>query len=189
MLEKVLVEHGSPTLARLKLGSLMNVFHDGAEPLLGEVRRLNRMLAPKGLVLTVLRIEEQRALLYLFRCEHLKRRLSCPLVRTFLGEYGYRGFSVAEALKTLKKRIAHQSSFPHEIGVFLDYPLSDIRDFIRHEGQNCRMCGVWKVYSNEEAAARTFNRFKKCRDVYTRLYREGCPLARLTVSTGASKIA
>jgi len=186
MLERALVEHGSPTLARLKLGSLINVSYKGSEELLKEIRRLNRMFAPKGLVLTVLRMDKTRALIYLFRCGHLKRKLSCPMVRSFLSEYGYLGFSVAEALKTLRSRIAHQGDFPHEIGIFLDYPLSDIQDFIRHGGQNCRMCGVWKVYSNEEDAARTFSRFKKCKDVYTRLYREGCPLARLTVATGAA---
>lgn len=186
MLERVLVEHGSPTLARLKLGSLMNVFHDDSDVLHREIRRLNRTLAPKGLVLTALSVDEKRALLYLFRCEHLRRKLSCPMVRAFLSEYGYKGFTVSKAVNTLRKRIARQGDFPHEIGVFLDYPLSDIQDFIRHEGQNCRMCGVWKVYSNEEDARRTFDRFKKCKDVYTRKFREGCPLARLTVATGAA---
>lgn len=180
------MEHGSPTLARLKLGSLMNVFHNGMEALQGEIRRLNRMLAPKGLVLTALRADEKRALLYLFRCEHLRRKLTCPLVRAFLSGYGYEKFTAAEAIKFLRTRMAREGDFPHEIGVFLDYPLSDIQDFIRHGGQNCRMCGVWKVYSNEDDARRTFDRFKKCRDVYTRKYREGCPLARLTVATGAA---
>lgn len=186
MLERVLIEHGSPTLARLKLGSLMNVFHKGMEDLQKEMRRLNRMLAPKGLVLTALRIDEKRALLYLFRCAHLRRKLSCPMVRAFLSEYGYDTFTVSGAVNTLRKRIAKQGDFPHEIGVFLDYPLSDIQDFIRHGGQNCRMCGVWKVYSNEDEAQRTFDRFKKCKDVYTRKFSEGCPLARLTVATGAA---
>lgn len=186
MLEKTLVEHGSPTLARLKLGSLMNVFHKGSDALKEEVHRLNRMLAPKGLVLTVLRMDGRRALLYLFRCAHLRQKLRCPLVQGFLGEYGYEGFSVASALKTLRSRVELGGEFPHEIGVFLDYPLSDIQDFIRHGGRNCRMCGVWKVYSNEADAARTFSRYKKCKDVYTRLYREGCPLAKLTVATGAA---
>jgi len=186
MLERALVEHGSPTLARLKLGSLMNVFHEGAAGLRDEMRRLNRMLAPKGLVLTALRISEKRALLYLFRCEHLKRKLSCPLVRGFLSGYGYEKFNVAGAIDTLRQRISQEGDFPHEIGVFLDYPLSDIQDFIRNGGQNCRMCGVWKVYSNEDDAQRTFSRFQKCKDVYTRKFREGCPLAQLTVATGAA---
>lgn len=186
MLERVLIEHGSPTLARLKLGSLINVFHDGKDQLQSEIRLLNRTLAPKGLVLTMLKADNRRALIYLFRCEHLKRKLSCPLVRTFLSEYGYKEFTLSKALKVLRKRIAAEGDFPHEIGVFLDYPLSDIQDFIRHGGQNCRMCGVWKVYSNEDDARRTFDRFKKCKDIYTRKYREGCPLAKLTVATGAA---
>lgn len=183
MLERVLVEHGSPTLARLKLGSLMNVFHQGVDALEVEVRQLNGMLAPRGVVLTVLRMDEKRALLYLFRCKHLQAKLSCPRVRAFLLEYDYLDFTVAGDLKHLRQRVTQQGDFPHEIGVFLDYPLSDIQAFIQHEGQNCRMYGVWKVYSNEDEAQRTFNRFKKCKDIYTRKYWEGCPLARLVVAT------
>jgi len=186
MLERSLVEHGSPTLARLKLGSLFNVFHDGMDALRKEIRRLNRMLARKGLVLTEIRMGEKRALLYLFRCAHLKAKLSCPMVRGFLREYGYEDFSIPKALETLRRRVEECGDFPHEIGVFLDYPLSDVQDFIKHGGRNCSLCGVWKVYSNEKDAERTFARFKKCRDVYMRHFHSGCPLARLTVATGAA---
>lgn len=186
MLERILIEHGSPTLARLKMGSLMNVFHNGARALAREVQRINRLLAPKGVVLTVLRQESKRALLYLFRCGQLRERLRQEEAQGFLNGFGYESFSVAAALKTLRRRLAASGDFPHEIGFFLDYPLSDVRAFIHNEGRNCRLCGYWKVYSNEGDALRQFARFKKCRDVYVRLYEAGCPLARLTVATRAA---
>lgn len=183
MLENSVIEHASPTLARLKVGSLFNIFHSGGEALKAEILRINRLLAPKGLVLTVLRMDAKRALLYLFRCAHLKRHLGRPEVQDFLSGHGYSRFSISAALKTLRDRIASIGDFPHEIGIFLDYPLSDVIDFIHHQGKNSRLVGVWKVYSNENDARRTFDRFKKCRDIYIRQYQSGKPLSRLAVAT------
>ena len=36
--------------------------------------------------------------------------------------------------------------------------------------------------ADAEGAARTFARFRKCKEVYARLFQSGCPLARLTVA-------
>ena len=38
--------------------------------------------------------------------------------------------------------------FPHEIGVFLGYPLDDVKGFIKNEGKKYLMIGYWKVYSD-----------------------------------------
>lgn len=183
MLERSVIEHASPTLARLKTGSLFNIYHDGEAELKKEIYRMNRQFASRGLVLVILRMDSRRALLYLFRCAHLCRQLDRPEIQKFLSGYGYRRFTVAGALKTLRARIADMESFPHEIGIFLDYPLSDVMDFIRHRGKNSRLTGVWKVYSNEADARRTFARYNKCRDIYMRQYQSGQPFYRLAVAT------
>ena len=36
--------------------------------------------------------------------------------------------------------------------------------------------------ADADSAARTFARFRKCKEVYARLFQSGCPLARLTVA-------
>ena len=69
----------------------------------------------------------------------------------------------------------------HEIGVFLGYPLTDIRGFICNEGRNCLCCGCWKVYSEPERAMKLFARYRKCTEAYARLFAAGFPLSRLTV--------
>ena len=58
----------------------------------------------------------------------------------------------------------------------------DVLGFIRHGGRDCLLCGDWKVYADADSAARTFARFRKCKEVYARLFQSGCPLARLTVA-------
>lgn len=54
-----------------------------------------------------------------------------------------------------------KGEFPHEIGVFLGYPLGDVCGFLR-DPDGCILCGAWKVYENVGEAARTFERFRRC---------------------------
>ena len=73
-------------------------------------------------------------------------------------------------------------TFPHEIGVFLGYPLEDVIGFIKNSGQNSICTGCWKVYYNECEALKLFKRYKKCREVYQRLFKQGKTVLQLTVA-------
>ena len=79
-----------------------------------------------------------------------------------LSDYGYASRNVEDVIKRLKLRLYENPCFPHEIGLFLGYPAQDVKEFIINKGQNCKFCGVWKVYSNEQESIRIFERFKKC---------------------------
>ena len=45
-----------------------------------------------------------------------------------------------------------------------------------------QVCGVWKVYYNEQESVRTFARFKKCSEVYQKVFIGGRTLNQLTVN-------
>lgn len=105
-----------------------------------------------------------------------------PGVSCFLEQYGYVDLCVEKALEHLQKRIAASDGFPHEIGIFLDYPLADVIGFIENQGCNCKCSGCWKVYQNEEDAMETFARYKKCTRIYTELWMQGRSINKLTVS-------
>ena len=182
MLERALIAYASPTLARLKAGSLFAVPCDCAA-LAGDLRRVNDILRPRGLRLIVLRREPQRTLLYLYREQTLAESLAREDVQALLAACGYQSFGVSMALSTLRRRLDEAPCFPHEIGVFLGYPLEDVIGFIRNGGRNCLCSGCWKAYANECEARRTFARLNKCRAIYARLFAEGRPLARLAVRT------
>ena len=133
--------------------------------------------------LRLLQLGQDRALIYVYRIRRLVRDLADPEIRQFLADCGYRDFSVEGALAHLARRIMEKGGeFPHEIGLFLGYPLGDVKGFIKHRGQNCKCTGCWKVYCDEREARRQFCRFEKCRSIYCRLYREGRALSRLTVA-------
>ena len=184
MLESALIAHGAPTLARLKVGSAFAV--PAGEGLCAEIGRLNGELEPKGVRLTALRVRDGRALMYLYRETELAAALSQVDVRAFLRSMGYAVFETVAVLERLRLRLAQSEEFPHEIGVFLGYPLPDVIAYIRNGGRNCLCCGCWKVYFDEHGARRTFARFRKCREVYARLFAQGCPLSKLTVRTRAA---
>ena len=59
--------------------------------------------------------------------------------------------------------------FPHELGIFLGYPISDVEQYILNKGENYLFCGCWKVYSNLEGALNTFRLFKKLKEEGLRL--------------------
>ena len=86
------------------------------------------------------------------------------------------------AIERLRERLALQRGFPHEIGVFLGYPVEDVKGFIKHNGRNSKCVGCWKVYCNQCEAERAFARFNKCREVYMRLWRQGKSVQQLTVA-------
>ena len=89
--------------------------------------------------------------------------------------------SCSSTLAELFDRFAHCPTVPPEVGVFLDYPMEDVRGYIENEGRCSRCIGCWKVYGDVEAAERRFQSYKRCRDVYSRRLAQGISLVRLTV--------
>ncbi|SBW10788.1 conserved hypothetical protein [uncultured Eubacteriales bacterium] len=182
MLERHLIEHCSPTLASLKTASLFSIACADEEALRLGLEEWNAQFCGKGVELLALRRQEGKALVYVCRKSRLERDLGAPGVPAFLASYGYARTDAEYALGRLKARLAESSGFPHEIGLFLGYPLGDVIGFIENAGQNSKCCGCWKVYCNECEARRTFALFEKCRDVYLRLWSQGRSVMQLTVA-------
>lgn len=182
MLERYLIEHCSPTLASLKTANLFTCgFTDEKE--LGEsVEYWKEQMAELGITLLVLRKREHTALIYVCRLAKLAEDMSKPGVARFMRKYGYESTDPAYALNRLRERLAENGDFPHEIGLFLGYPLGDVIGFIRNAGQNFKCAGCWKVYCNECEAIRLFAKYKKCKDVYTKLWNQGRSVRQLTVA-------
>lgn len=121
MLERYLIEHCSPTLASVKTANLFTwSFAPEEMPEQQQVRYWNQELQARGISLVVLRVQNQKALMYVCRKQRLQERLDDPKVQNFLGKYGYVQKDADYALQRLKERLAKAEGFPHEIGVFLD---------------------------------------------------------------------
>ena len=182
MIEKYLIEHCSPTLASLKTANLFSVSLKQECNADDQINEWSRLLAPKGIELFVIKRSESAALVYVFRRDMLKSDLEKPGVCEFLCEYGYSGTDTCPALERLSYRLACCADFPHEIGIFLGYPLEDVKGFIKFGGRNCKCSGCWQAYGNVDEARRTFRRFKKCRAVYKKQWLGGRSVLQLTVA-------
>ncbi len=184
-MEKYLIEHCSPTLAGLKTANMFSLDIKSDDDFRVQINRLNLLMQPKGVKLAVLHIKDGRALVYVYRPEMLARDFRKNGTVDFMKQYGYfsnDNINTNKAIKLLCKQFSLSDSFPHEIGVFLGYPLEDVVGFIENGGKNCKCCGCWKVYCNECEAMKQFERFKKCSRIYKELWHSGRSIMKLTVA-------
>lgn len=182
MIERLLITHCSPTLAGIKTGSLFTYCFNTIEELNHQIQDANKKLNDKGIYLEVLRTKNLNALILAYRPNYLHRDLEVNGVERFLKEFGYEKVDVKYAISKLKDRFTAQIGFPHEIGLFLGYPLADVIGFVENEGQNCIHVGFWKVYRNEREAIKLFDRYKKCKEVYSKMFAGGCSFMQLIVA-------
>lgn len=182
MLERYLVDYCAPTLANLKTANLFNFTYHSQQELLENLSQWDAELAEKGISLMLLHRTQTNALIYVYRKAKLERDLNQRGVSSFLAKYGYEDYSSETALQRLQMRFSQHGEFPHEIGLFLGYPLGDVIGFIMNGGQNFKYTGYWKVYCNEVETVKQFAKFSKCREVYGRLFRQGRTVWQLTVA-------
>lgn len=109
-----------------------------------------------------------RCLVLFYRPEELEKYLSQPGVRELIRKYGYTDTGVDRILAHLTDRIRQSArkgmGFPHEIGVFLGYPLNDVKGFIENAGKKYLMIGYWKVYSDPAGARMVFKEYDRAKD-------------------------
>lgn len=182
MLEKQLIEHCSPTLASLKTANLFTYRYAEEEGLMESVSQWNRRMGAKGIRMAVLKKKDGMALVYVCRVARLLEDMKKPGTAEFLKWCGYEDTDPEKALIRLSRRLSESDQFPHEIGLFLGYPLEDVKGFIQNKGQGYACCGLWKSYGDPRAARRYFDRCRACTAAYKRRYAAGVPLERLIVA-------
>lgn len=182
MSDEMFIEHCSPTLAGLKTGNMFTCPFTSPEEVRQDIRRLNAMLRPKGLLVLPLRFMKGKVLIYLFRPAKLDEDLMDTEAARLLTEEGYGRIGRSRCLTELIRRMGESGEFPHEIGLFLSYPPEDVRGFIENHAAGCKLVGTWKVYGDPENAKRKFELYRKCTDYYKRQWEKGKTLSELAVS-------
>jgi hypothetical protein len=115
-----------------------------------------QLCASLGLSALVLREGSRGILVLLYRQGLLGRKLRSGAGVRYLHAMDYPAGSGLEGyLSFLKKRFA-EPGFPHEVGVFLGYPLEDVISFSAGKQSPYACRGYWKVYRRPEKAERTF---------------------------------
>ncbi|MDD6769844.1 MAG: DUF3793 family protein [Inconstantimicrobium porci] len=82
----------------------------------------------------------------------------------FLKILGYKeNGDLSEQIAMLRKRY-DMYKCPHELGIFLGYPIDDVISFMKDSRKHCKLCGYWKVYNSEEKAEKIFMLFDNIRN-------------------------
>ena len=175
--EQMLAFHSAPTLLGVKCANLFAIKQSELSVSdIEEYFRNNTTL--RSLSVYVMCRCKERVLLYVYHKELLKMWLSEKRVSQFLENCGYeKELSAEEKLGILEERISC-GSFPHEIGIFLGYPVDDVLGFIENKGANYLFCGFWKVYGDVSGAKKTFDEYVHCRDYLCNNIKHGVELDR-----------
>ena len=92
MPDRAIIDHASPTLARLKLGNLFNYTIRGDFD--AEFAGLRALLGGKGVALCALRETREKALVCIYRADELEEALRDKAIRRLLKACGYARFDV-----------------------------------------------------------------------------------------------
>lgn len=157
----LLAMHCAPIIKGSKVANMMTVTKE-------EFIRIRFLLKDTGISCCFLNAGTDRDILYLYREKELKEYLEQEEIKSFLKEFGYEESGIRSMLKRLSGRIhryhGKEVEFPHEIGIFLGYPLMDVKGFIENEGRNFVYVGYWKVYHNVQEAVRLFQKYDAQRE-------------------------
>ena len=176
---EVIANQCAPVLADVKPSNLLILTSEEEEVFLQmeELPGISRLCLYEG---------QQKSTWLQFRKDRLESALVWPPTGTFLQQYGYRMVqeSLDEKLLRLQHRFAEykvgRQPFPHEMGVFLGYPLGDVKGFIEHHGKEYLCSGYWKVYQDEQKAKSTFQLYQSVRDAVLQLIMAGSNLYEIS---------
>ncbi|MDO5408771.1 MAG: DUF3793 family protein [Eubacteriales bacterium] len=180
----------APVLKQVKISNLLTVK-------CGQWQRVRQQLAKCRVICMLLYADGEKEVVFFYRYEGLERHLRKPEVREFLLDFGYGGerYEVAAVMKRLKRRYQQYAGtggpFPHELGVLLEYPVEDVREFIARKGEGCLLSGYWKVYGNVEKARERFRMYDAAREQAAREIMNGKKLWQIAADgekTGMSAV-
>jgi hypothetical protein len=112
--------------------------------------------------------------LFIYNYRSLDKYLNKKLALKILRNLGYpRDYSIESYVDYLIDRLC-SCEFPHEIGIFLGYPLKDVIGFMGLVPLKLVKVNGWRVYGNEKLSDRQYNSFvegrKIIKDILNPLY-------------------
>lgn len=172
--ETLLALQCAPLLTGLKMSNLLIVPQ-------GYLEQVAWRLAGTDIFSYILYMGGEKAVLLLYRARPLEKYLAEPNVREVLGQSGYRSLRLRDLLASFAARYTayrnKQAGFPHEMGLFLGYPVEDVVGFVENKGKNYLYAGYWKVYRNKKQKQQLFRKYDRAKEALIRLLAQGVNLS------------
>jgi hypothetical protein len=160
----------APVISGIKISNLLTI---PAKSL----RELSAVLKKTELSFRILYPGRERLVILIYRDTELKEYLEREEVMAFIYKCGYETSDISKIFPVFVKRYMRymelKQDFPHELGLFLGYPIEDVEGFIKENGKNYLYSGYWKVYKDAELKIRLFKNYEKVQTEIVRLLYEG----------------
>lgn len=164
----------APLITGLKVSNLL-IISKGNEEV------VKRILNRTGISYYRLIQTRTKTTFLLFRRNELEEFLSDENVRNVLMKAGYKSLQIDKILRTFSLRyeayIQGDKSFPHEMGLLLGYPVEDVVGFVENNGKNFLYSGYWKVYENQKAKVKLFDKYKVAEETLIHLLSNGLSMS------------
>ena len=160
----------APVISGIKISNLLTI---PAKSL----RELSVVLKKTELSFRILYPGRERLVILIYREAKLREYLSREEVMAFIYKCGYETSDISKIFPVFVKRYMRymelKQDFPHELGLFLGYPIEDVEGFIKENGKNYLYSGYWKVYKDTELKIRLFQDYERVQKEIVRLLYEG----------------
>lgn len=151
----------APLIAGLKTSNLLIIPKEN-------VPKVKRILKCTILSYFILYVGEEKTILLVYDASSLGAYLGRKKVKNLLLQWGYEESSMREWLYLLQERykryVEERANFPHEMGLFLGYPVEDVVGFIENSGKNSLYSGYWKVYGDVSEKMMLFQKFDMAKE-------------------------
>ncbi|WP_105616545.1 DUF3793 family protein [Vallitalea okinawensis] len=159
-LKAYLIYYTAPTIVGVKPSTIITINNQkGVKALWDSYGR--KVIDELGLYVHTIKEDERKVTILLYHSISLEATLRQPKHRAFLKRFGYNNAALHQSLERLKDRFEHLC--PHEMGIFLGFPLDEVIAYMECPNQECLLCGYWKVYKDQEYAEKTFKLFDQLR--------------------------
>ena len=160
----------APVIAGIKISNLLTIPAN-------KLKELSAILKKTALSFRVIYPGRERLVILVYREEELRKYLASEEVEGFIYGLGYKTSDISEMFPIFVRRYIRymeiKKDFPHELGLFLGYPVEDVEGFIRHNGKNYLYSGYWKVYKDAETKIKLFKNYEKVQTEIVRMLYEG----------------
>ncbi|UNC93083.1 DUF3793 family protein [Candidatus Contubernalis alkaliaceticus] len=117
----------------------------------------------------VIKVKKGRRQVLFYHGAALDQTLNSYSVQLFLKSLGYpENYTLEGYLDCLVEKLRGES-FPHEIGVFLGYPLKDVKGFLGYSSLEMVQVKGWRIYGNREPSLETYHKFKEAKEEFQNL--------------------
>lgn len=160
----------APLIFGLRLANIINITR-------AEFVNLKKIFFDSDLSFYVISTTKDRLSLLFYRKNNLSEYFSKPKTKELLEEFGYDTGDMYGMMYTFslryRKYINKKADFPHEMGLFLGYPVEDVEGYINNDGKNSLAVGYWKVYEGVNEKIKLFEKFEEAKETLTYLVYKG----------------